>query len=66
MQRVAISARTSADKSQTVESQPRQLNVVSKRLGWMIVQVYTDEGISETKGRDRRPTYEYFAAARAA
>ena len=58
MQRVAIYARTSTDKTQTVENQLRQLNEVAQRLQWTIVQVYTDEGISGTKGRDRRPAYD--------
>lgn len=66
MQRVAIYARTSTDKTQAVENRLRQLNEVSQRLQWTIVQVYTDEGISGNKGRDRHPTYEYFATAGAA
>ncbi len=58
MQRVAIYARTSTDRNQTVENQLLQLNEVSQRLGWTIVQVYIDEGISGTKGRDRRPAFD--------
>ena len=58
MQRVAIYARTSTDRNQTVENQLLQLNEVAARLGWTIVQVYTDEGISGTKGRDRRPAFD--------
>ena len=58
MPRVAIYARTSTDKNQTVENQLRQLNEVAARLGWTIVHVYTDEGISGTKGRDRRPAFD--------
>ena len=58
MPRVAIYARTSTDKNQTVENQLLQLNEVAARLGWTIVQVYTDEGISGTKGRDRRPAFD--------
>ena len=58
MQRVAIYARTSTDRNQTVENQLLQLNEVAARLGWTIVHVYTDEGISGTKGRDRRPAFD--------
>ena len=58
MPRVAIYARTSTDKNQTVDNQLLQLNEVAARLGWTIVQVYTDEGISGTKGRDRRPAFD--------
>ena len=58
MQRVAIYARTSTDKNQTVENQLLQLNEVAARLGWTIVCVLTDEGISGTKGRDRHPAFD--------
>ena len=56
--RVAIYARTSIDKNQTVENQLQQLHEVSARLGWIIVSVITDEGVSGTKGRDRRPGFD--------
>ncbi|SFH01867.1 recombinase family protein [Methylobacterium gossipiicola] len=58
MMRVAIYARTSTEKNQTVENQLRQLNEVGLRLGWTIVAVHTDEGVSGTKGRDRRPGFD--------
>ena len=58
MPRVALYARTSTDKNQTTENQLRQLNEVARRLDWTIVQVYQDEGISGTRGRDRRPAYD--------
>lgn len=54
-QRVALYARVSTDKSQTVETQLRQLHEVAARLGWIIVAVHTDEGISGAHGRDKRP-----------
>lgn len=54
-QRVALYARVSTDKSQTVETQLRQLHEVATRLGWIIVAVHTDEGISGAHGRDKRP-----------
>src|SRR5687768_376715 len=56
--RAALYARTSTDKNQTVENQLRQLNEVAVRLGWVVVGVFTDEGISGVTGRDRRPGYD--------
>lgn len=53
--RVAIYARVSTDKSQTVETQLRQLHEVAQRMGWIVVTVHTDEGISGAHGRDKRP-----------
>lgn len=58
MKRVAIYARTSTDRTQTVENQLRVLQEVGLRLGWTIVAVHSDEGISGAKGRDRRPAYD--------
>lgn len=58
MKRVAIYARVSTDKAQTVENQLRQLNEVAVRLGWTVVAVFTDEGISGAKGRDQRPGFD--------
>src|SRR5829696_2555118 len=56
--RVAIYARVSTDKAQTVENQLRQLNEVAVRLGWAVVAVYTDAGVSGAKGRDQRPGFD--------
>jgi DNA invertase Pin-like site-specific DNA recombinase len=56
--RVALYARVSTDKNQTVENQLRQLNEVAVRLGWTVVAVHTDEGISGAKGRDQRPGFD--------
>ncbi|MGO4526671.1 recombinase family protein [Microvirga sp. 2MCAF35] len=57
--RVAIYGRVSTDKrTQTVENQLMALNEVAVRLGWTVVAVYTDEGISGAKGRDQRPGYD--------
>jgi DNA invertase Pin-like site-specific DNA recombinase len=58
MKRVAIYARVSVDRNQTVENQLRQLNEVAVRLGWTVVAVFTDEGISGAKGRDQRPGFD--------
>ncbi|MBA5775990.1 recombinase family protein [Stappia sp. F7233] len=56
--RAAIYARVSTDKSQTVENQIRELRQVGERLGWEIVTVFSDEGISGAKGRDQRPGFD--------
>jgi DNA invertase Pin-like site-specific DNA recombinase len=55
MKRVAIYARVSTDRSQTVENQLLELHEVAQRQGWIVVAVFTDEGISGAKGRDQRP-----------
>ncbi len=55
--RVALYLRVSTD-TQTVENQRRELYAVAERLGWNIVAVLADEGISGAKGRDKRPGYD--------
>lgn len=56
---MAIYARVStADHSQTVENQLRDLQAVALRQDWVIVATFTDEGISGAKGRDKRPGYD--------
>lgn len=55
--RVALYLRVSTD-SQTVENQRRELLIIGERLGWEIVEVFNDEGISGAKGRDKRPGYD--------
>lgn len=57
MKKVAIYARVSTD-SQTVENQLQELHAVAQRNGWTVVAVFTDEGISGSKGRDRRPGFD--------
>jgi len=57
--RVALYGRVSTDtKNQTVENQLRELQAVGARLGWIVVAVYTDEGVSGAKGRDKRPGFD--------
>jgi DNA invertase Pin-like site-specific DNA recombinase len=52
--RVALYGRISTDaKNQTVENQLRELQAVGARLGWIVVAVYKDEGVSGAKGRDK-------------
>jgi len=43
---------------QTVENQRRDLDAVIGRMGWHIVAVYEDAGISGAKGRDQRPEFD--------
>ncbi|RZI59882.1 MAG: resolvase [Zymomonas sp.] len=54
--RVAFYLRVSTD-SQTVENQRLELQAVADRLGWNVVAVLADEGISGSKGRDQRPGF---------
>ena len=54
--RAALYVRVStADRGQTIENQLQPLQEAARRLGWTVVAIYRDEGISGTKGRDRRP-----------
>lgn len=54
--RAALYVRVStADRGQTVENQLQPLQEAATRLGWGIVAVFKDEGISGARGRDKRP-----------
>ena len=54
--RAALYVRVStSDRGQTVENQLRPLQEAAGRLGWIVVAVFRDEGISGTRGRDKRP-----------
>ena len=55
--RVAIYLRTST-LEQTTENQERELRAVAARLGHEIVEVYSDNGISGAKSRDKRPQFD--------
>ena len=55
--RIALYARVSTDK-QTVENQLIELRSLCERLGYTIVQEYTDNGISGAKGRNDRPALD--------
>src|SRR5271156_5452816 len=55
--RVALYLRVSTTE-QTVENQQRELEAVAERHGWNVVEVFTDAGISGTKGREKRPGYD--------
>jgi len=55
--RVAIYSRVSTDH-QTTENQERELQAIAGRLGWEVVKVYRDQGISGSKGREGRPAFD--------
>jgi DNA invertase Pin-like site-specific DNA recombinase len=46
---------SSADRGQSTDNQLQPLQAAAARLGWSIVSIYRDEGISGAQGRDRRP-----------
>ena len=52
--KVAIYARVSTD-GQTTDNQVLELKSVLSKCGWDLVDSYIDEGISGSKGRDKRP-----------
>ena len=55
--RAALYVRVSTDQ-QTTANQERELSEVADRMGWEIISVYRDEGISGAKGRDARPAFD--------
>jgi len=55
--RVAIYVRVSTT-DQTTENQRRELLEVAERAGWEVVGVFADEGVSGSKGRDKRPQFD--------
>jgi DNA invertase Pin-like site-specific DNA recombinase len=56
IRRAALYVRISTgDRGQTVENQLAPLQQAAARLGWTIVAVHRDEGISGAKGRAQRP-----------
>ena len=55
--RIAIYARVSTDK-QSTENQLLELRILCTKLGYTIVQEYTDNGISGAKSRDERPALD--------
>ena len=55
--RIAIYARVSTDK-QSTENQLIELRSLCDKLGYTIVQEYTDNGISGAKSRDDRPALD--------
>ncbi|MER9328981.1 recombinase family protein [Mesorhizobium sp. M0488] len=57
VKRAAVYLRVST-KEQTTENQMLELQRVAQSKGWPISAVYEDEGISGTKGRDKRSAYD--------
>ncbi len=55
--RIAIYARVSTDK-QSTENQLLELRDLCNKLGYTIIQEYTDNGISGAKSRDARPALD--------
>ena len=55
--RVAIYSRVSTDH-QTTENQERELQAIADRMGWMVVKVYRDHGVSGAKSRENRPAFD--------
>src|SRR5512142_1485996 len=54
--RAALYVRVStADRGQTVENQLQPLQEAAQRLGWTVVAVYRDDGVSGSLGRQKRP-----------
>ena len=52
--RAALYLRVSTDH-QSVENQNRELRQIAERRRWIVVEVYSDAGISGAKRRDQRP-----------
>ena len=62
MKRVGLYLRVSTG-DQTIENQRRELAEAAERHGWNVVATYIDEGISGSKGRDRRPGFDQLCMA---
>src|SRR5580704_13745767 len=55
--RVAFYLRVSTG-SQTVENQRRELAAAAEQRGWTVIELYSDNGFSGAKGRDKRPAFD--------
>ena len=53
---IAIYSRVGTD-IQTTENQERELREIATRMGWSIMKVYRDEGVSGAKSRAERPAF---------
>ncbi|HME27891.1 MAG TPA: recombinase family protein [Acetobacteraceae bacterium] len=54
--RAALYVRVStADRGHSVETELQPLQQAATRLGWSIVAVVRDEGVSGARGRDKQP-----------
>ncbi len=56
MSRVVIYGRVSTN-DQTTDNQIYKLKEIIENRNWNLVDTYTDEGISGSKGRDKRPEF---------
>src|SRR6201998_4807108 len=57
--RVGLYLRVSTKNGQTVDNQRQALTeAIGRRPQWVIAEEFADEGISGTKGRDRRPEFD--------
>ena len=56
MEKVVIYSRVSTTQ-QTCENQINLLNEIVERNGWNLIDNYVDEGVSGSKGRDKRPEF---------
>lgn len=54
MKRVCLYVRVSTER-QTTENQIQALREIADRSGYQIVKIYSDDGISGSKGRENRP-----------
>jgi DNA invertase Pin-like site-specific DNA recombinase len=57
MKRVVLYLRVSTVE-QTTANQERELRQIAERVGYEIIKVYKDHGISGAKGRDKRPAFD--------
>jgi DNA invertase Pin-like site-specific DNA recombinase len=55
--RVGLYLRVSTD-DQTVENQRQALTAACEARGWKIVEEFADNGVSGSKGRDKRPGFD--------
>jgi DNA invertase Pin-like site-specific DNA recombinase len=55
--RVAFYLRVSTG-GQTVENQRRELAAAAEQRGWEVIEIYSDNGFSGAKGRDKRPAFD--------
>ena len=56
MKRAVLYLRVSTTEQRTA-NQERELREIAARMGWDIVKVYKDHGISGAKGREKRPAF---------
>jgi len=60
--RVAIYLRVSTG-SQTTENQRLELQAVADRMGWQVISIFEDAGVSGAKGRNERPQFDELCTA---